>query len=376
MSLAITAEQEDLRAALGRFLDARSPLSRTRELMERPVPHDGDVWRAMASDLGLHGIGVPEQYGGVGVDVQTLAYAFEETGRVLLPGPLLATLGLAVPLLLAAGDTDAQARYLPGIAAGETVATVGWLAPGASWDSVGDAAEAVRRPSGTARGGWTVDGRVSLVLDGLAADVCLVVAAAPAGPSVFAVDTTGPGVDRRRIRALDPTRGLAEITLTGAPCTPVGAEGAGRALLDAALDQACVLLASEMVGAAQACLDMAVAYAKQREQFGRPIGSFQAIKHKCAEVLVEVEGARSCARYAAWACGAVPEEVPVVSVLAKAAAAEALFRAAAENLQIHGGIGFTWEHDAHLFLKRAKACQVLFGDTRSFRLRLADRLGL
>ncbi|WP_433249395.1 acyl-CoA dehydrogenase family protein [Actinomadura nitritigenes] len=372
MSLAITSEQEDLRLAVGRFLDARAPLARTRELMAQPIPHDGDIWRALATELGVHGIGVPEEHGGSGADVQTLAHVFEETGRVLLPGPLLATLGLAVPLLLASRDGEAQARFLPGIAAGETVATVGWLAPGAGWDAARGAATAVRRPGA----GWTVDGRVALVLDGLAADLCLVVADAPGGPSVFAVDATGPGVDRRRVRALDPTRGLAEFVLDGAPCSLVGEEGAGRVLLAAARDQACVLLASEAVGAAQACLDAAVAYAKQREQFGRPIGSFQAVKHKCAEVLVEVEGARSCARYAAWACGAAPEEAPVVAGLAKAAAAEAFFRAAAENLQIHGGIGFTWEHDAHLFLKRAKACQVLFGDTRSFRLRLADQLGI
>ncbi|RAY15594.1 acyl-CoA dehydrogenase [Actinomadura craniellae] len=372
MSLAVTAEQEDLRAAVGRFLDSRAPLSRTRELMERPVPHDPETWRALAVELGVQGIGVPEEHGGSGIDVQALAHVFEETGRVLLPGPLLATLGLAVPLLLASGDSAAQARYLPGIAAGETVATVGWLAPGAAWDTVGGAATAVPRP----RSGWALDGRVALVLDGLAADLCLVVADTPAGPSVFAVDTTGPGVDRHRVRALDPTRGLAEFVLDGAPGSRVGEEGAGSALLAAARDQACVLLAAEMVGAAQACLDMAVAYARQREQFGRPIGSFQAIKHKCAEVLVEIEGARSCARYAAWACGASPEEVPTVAALAKAAAAEAFFRAAADGLQIHGGIGFTWEHDAHLFLKRAKACQVLFGDTRAFRLRLADRLGI
>ncbi|QFG21638.1 acyl-CoA dehydrogenase family protein [Actinomadura sp. WMMB 499] len=372
MSLAVTTEQEDLRTAVGRFLDARSPVRRARELMAGEVPHDADVWRALAADLGVQGIGVPGEYGGSGVDVQTLAHVFEEAGRVLLPGPLLATLGLAAPLLVAAGDGDAQARYLPGIAAGTTVATVGWLAPGAPWDAVGGAATAVRRPGA----GWFVDGRVALVLDGLAADLCLVVADAPAGPSVFAVDAAGPGVDRRRVRALDPTRGLADLVLDGAPGTLVGEEGAGRALLDAALDRACVLLAAETVGAAQACLDASVSYAMRREQFGRPIGSFQAVKHKCAEVLVEIEGARSCARYAAWACGASPEEVPVVAVLAKAAGAEALFRAAAENVQIHGGIGFTWEHDAHLYLKRAKACQVLFGDTRAFRLRLADRLGL
>ncbi|TDC91759.1 acyl-CoA dehydrogenase family protein [Actinomadura sp. 7K507] len=372
MSLAVTIEQEDLRAAVGRFLDARSPLARTRELMAQPVPHDGDVWRALAAELGVQGIGVPEEHGGSGTDMQTLAHVFEEAGRVLLPGPLLSTLGLAVPLLLASGDGDAQSRYLPGIARGDTAATVGWLAPGGAWNDAGGAAAAVRRPDA----GWTIDGRVTLVLDGLAADLCLVVAATPAGPSVFAVDTTGPGVDRQRIRALDPTRGLADLTLDGAPCSLVGEEGAGHALLAAARDRACVLLASEMVGAAQACLDASVAYAKQREQFGRPIGSFQAVKHKCAEVLVEVEGARSCARYAAWACGGAPEEVPVVAGLAKAAAAEAFFRAAAENLQIHGGTGFTWEHDAHLFLKRAKACQVLFGDTTAFRLRLADQLGL
>lgn len=372
MSLVVTSEQDDLRSTIRRFMELRSPLSRTREVMAQPVPHDRATWAELAGELGVHGIAVPEEYGGSGIDVQTLAHVFEECGRGLLPGPLLATLGLAAPLLGASGDADAQSRYLPGIASGDTVATVAWLPPGGGWDACGGSMLATRDVSA----GWHVSGRATLVLDGASADLCLVLAQAPGGISAFAVDAAGPGVNRAPVRALDPTRGLAGLRLDSVPAVLVGMEGGGRALLDVAIDHACVLLAAEAVGAAQACLDMSVAYAKQREQFGRPIGSFQAIKHKCAEVHVEIEGARSCVRYASWAAGANPAELPAVAPLAKAAAADAFFRAAAENVQIHGGIGFTWEHDAHLFLKRAKASQEMFGGSSSLRLRVADRIGI
>jgi alkylation response protein AidB-like acyl-CoA dehydrogenase len=214
-----------------------------------------------------------------------------------------------------------------------------------------------------------------MVLDGTVADLILVVAGTGAATSVVAVSVS-QGVTRTALPTLDQTRPLARLDFHDVPCTPVGAPGDGSRLLSTALDGAAVLLAAEMVGGARACLDMAVGYAKVREQFGRPIGQFQAVKHKCAEMLVEIEGADAAARYAAWAAAENPEELPVVATLAKASAAEAYFRAAADNVQIHGGIGFTWEHDAHLYFKRAKASLMLFGDVGAYRRRLADRIGL
>jgi len=204
--------------------------------------------------------------------------------------------------------------------------------------------------------------------------VILVTAEAPNGPSVFAVEGDAEGLERKNLPAFDLTRRLGRIELHDTPARLVGEDGAGNQILSAALDRAAVLLAAEMVGGAQACLDMSVEYAKVREQFGRPIGSFQAIKHKCAEILVELEGARAAAHYAAWAADENPKELPVVACVAKAVASEAFFRAAADNVQIHGGIGATWEHDAHLYLKRAKTSSILLGDPTFHRLRLADRV--
>jgi alkylation response protein AidB-like acyl-CoA dehydrogenase len=365
MSLAITEEQRDLRATVRRFLTEHAPMSRVRELMATQHVFDASIWRGLA-DLGVTELAVPEEYGGVGQGYQELAYVFEECGRAVLAAPLLATLGLAVPLLLGA-DEAAQRRHLPGIAAGTTIVTVAWLAPGGGWDSAG---------TSLATDGHTLTGSASMVLDGLSADVILAVAGTGESATVVAVDTAAAGVTRVALPTLDQTRPFARVEFHDVACTPVGAVGDGARLLSGALDVANMLLAAEMVGGAQACLDMSVSYAKVREQFGRPIGSFQAIKHKCAEMLVEIEGARACAYYAAWAATDNPAELPVVGTLAKASAAEAYFRAAADNVQIYGGIGFTWEHDAHLYFKRAKTSLMLFGDVGAYRRRLADRIGL
>jgi alkylation response protein AidB-like acyl-CoA dehydrogenase len=366
MSLAVTAEQEELRATVRRWLAENAPLATVRKLMATPDAHDPALWRGLG-ELGVLELGIPEQYGGAGFGFQELAHVAEEAGRALLPGPLLATAGLAVPLLLASGDEEAKARHLPGIAAGATVATVAWLSPGAGWDSAG-------RSLSVADG--RLSGSASAVLSGTYADLVLAVAGTGDSAAVVAVDATGPGVSRTPQPTLDQTRPLARLDFDGAPCTPVGAVGAGAGLLSRALDAANVLLAAEMVGGAQACLDMSVAYAKVRQQFGRPIGSFQAIKHKLAEVLVALEGAQAAAAYAAWAAAENPVELPVVATLAKAVAAEAYFRAAGDTVQVHGGIGFTWEHDAHLYFKRAKTSLMLFGDVGAYQRTLADRIGL
>jgi len=363
MSLATTPEQRELRATVRRFLADRVPLTRVRELMATETVFDRQVWEGLAG-LGVQGLAVPEDHGGAGYGFGELAHVFEECGAALLPSPLLATVGLALPVLLAAGDH----RYLPGVASGQTVATLAWLAPGAGWDSAGESLTVADTEAG-----WRLSGSASTVLDGMVADLVLVVAGTGAASTVVAVEA---GAARTALPTLDQTRPLARLAFDDVPCTPGGGIGDGTRLLAAALDAADVLLAAEMVGGARACLDMAVGYAKVREQFGRPIGQFQAVKHKCAEALVEIEGADAAVRYAAWAADESPAELPVVATLAKATAAEAYFRAAADNVQIHGGIGFTWEHDAHLYFKRAKASLMLFGDVGAYRRRLADRIGL
>ncbi|QFG21623.1 acyl-CoA dehydrogenase family protein [Actinomadura sp. WMMB 499] len=369
MSMAMTDEQRSLRDTARRFLNSVTPLERVREVMDTPAAFDAELWRRMSTDLGAAGLAVPEEFGGAGLGFQEVSHLAEEAGRALAPSALLGTAGLAVPALNA-GTEDARAALLPRIADGSAVASMAWLAPGERWHSTATAATA------TAGHEWTVTGAFSPVLDGAAATVLLVLAEAPGGPTMLAVETGSPGVRIEPLPALDQTRGLARVDLADTPATLVSAPGAGRGLLGEALAHADAVLAAEMVGGAQACLDMSVEYAKVREQFGRPIGSFQAIKHKCAEMLVEIEGARAMARYAAWCADEAPRELEPAAAVAKATAAEAYFRAAGDNLQIHGGIGVTWEHDAHLYFKRAKASLMLFGDVGDYRRRIADLIGI
>ncbi|PRZ44237.1 alkylation response protein AidB-like acyl-CoA dehydrogenase [Antricoccus suffuscus] len=371
MTLAITDEQNDLRATVRRFVDRELSLDRVRELMATTEVFDRDLWVRFDTDLGILGLSIPEEYGGSGAGQQELGYVFEEFGRSLVPSPLLATHGLAVPALLASADVAAARRILPQIAVGSTVATVAWMAPGGDWVVL--APEVVGTQTAD---GWRLTGPTSYVLDGLSADVLLIVARTEDTVSLFAVTDDAAGVRRTALPPLDQTRPLAKIELTEAPATLIGEYGDGGRILSTALDYAGTLLAAEMVGGAQACVDMSVEYAKVREQFGRPIGSFQAIKHKCAEMYVAVEGARAAAYFAMWTATEDPTELPRVATVAKSMAAEAYFRAAADNVQIHGGIGFTWEHDAHLYFKRAKASMQLFGDVGAYRRRLADRIGL
>jgi alkylation response protein AidB-like acyl-CoA dehydrogenase len=214
------------------------------------------------------------------------------------------------------------------------------------------------------------------VLDGHVANLLVVAARTPAGLGLFAVEGDAPGLTRTPLATMDQTRKQARLELAGTPGRLIGADGGASAGLSRTLDLAAVALAAEQVGGAQRCLDMSVEYAKERVQFGRPIGSFQAIKHKCADMLLEVESAKSAAYYAGWAAAESSDELPVVASLAKAYCSDAYFHAAAENIQIHGGIGFTWEHDAHLYFKRAKSSELLLGDPTYHRELLAQRIGL
>jgi len=375
MNLGVSAEQRELRDSVRRFLADRAPVSRVRELMETPDGTDRQVWQQAGAQLGLPGIAIPEAYGGAGFTFAEQAIVLEELGAALYGGPYLASAVLAATALLAASDEAARRELLPGIASGQTVATLAFTEDDGSWDP-----EAIRlaatRGEGGPDGSWVLDGHKSFVLDGHTADLILVVAAAGPGLSLFAVDPGAVGLDRRVLPTLDQTRKLARLEFDAVPGRLIGAPCEAGGVLDRTLDVAAIALAAEQLGGAQQALDMAVGYAKTRHQFGRPIGSFQAIKHRCADLLLEVESLRSAVAYAAAAVAENSAEVPVVAALAKAYASDVYFHVAAENIQIHGGIGFTWEHDAHLYFKRAKSSELLLGDASYHREHLAERIGL
>jgi alkylation response protein AidB-like acyl-CoA dehydrogenase len=355
-------EQKDLAATLRRFLQDKSPSSEVRRLMRTEEGYDPRTWSQLAGQLGLPGLVIPEKYGGSGAGPVELAIACEEMGRALLCAPFFATAVLAAQALLEAGDQAAAEEYLPGMADGGTIATLAVSEDDGRWTTAGLATRA--RRSGD---GYVLDGRKSFVLDGQTAGLLLVVAQADGGPSLFAVPGGAAGLVRRPLQTLDMTRKQAALSLDGVPARLVGAEGAAADVVARTLRLAVVALAAEQVGGAQRCLDMSVEYAKIRMQFGRPIGSFQAIKHMCADMLLEVESARSAAYYAAWAAQDGSDELPLVASLAKACCSEAYFRAAADNIQIHGGIGFTWEHDAHLYYRRAKSSELMLGTPQEHR---------
>jgi alkylation response protein AidB-like acyl-CoA dehydrogenase len=379
MNLGVSTEQQELRESVHRFLAERAPLTKVRELMETADGTDPDVWRQASAQLGLPGIAVPEEYGGAGFSFAEQAIVLEELGAALFTGPYLASAVLAAGALLASDDTEAKKDLLPGIAAGETVAALAFTEDGGSWDPASIRLAAAKNAAAKTTGNdWRLDGHKSFVLDGHAADLILVVAATGSDGklSLFAVAGTANGLTRRALPTLDQTRKLARLEFDHTPARLVGEAGAARAVLDHTLDVAAIALAAEQLGGAQRALDMAVAYAKVRQQFGRPIGSFQAIKHRCADLLLEVESLRSAVGYAAAAVAAGATEVPVLASLLKAYASEVYSRVAGENIQIHGGIGFTWEHDAHLYLKRAKASELFLGDASYHRERLATRIGL
>ena len=375
MLMGVSAEQQELRESVRRFLADRAPLPRVRELMETDHGTDPEVWRQAGAQLGLQGIAIPEEYGGSGFSFAEQAIVLEELGAALFTGPYLASAVLAATALLASDDTEAKKDLLPGIAAGETVATLAFTEDGGSWDPASIRLAATQKAQQT-QNGWRLDGHKSFVLDGHTADLILAVATTGTGLSLFAVNATADGLTRRPLPTLDQTRKLARLAFSDVKARLVGEQGAARSVLDRTLDVAALALAAEQLGGAQRALDMAVAYAKVRRQFGRPVGSFQAIKHRCADLLLEVESLRSAVGYAAAAVAAGSTEVPVLAPLVKAYASEVYSHVAGENIQIHGGIGFTWEHDAHLYLKRAKASELFFGDGSYHRARLATRIGL
>ena len=371
MNFAFSEEQEELRNIVRQFLDAKSPEVAVREQMDTERGYDPDVWSQMAEQLGLQSLTIPEEFGGQGFGYVELIVVLEEMGKALLCAPYFSSVVLAANTLLLSGDDSAKKEYLPGIASGETIATLAFTEPNGKWDASGIELTA------TADGdGYKLNGSKSFVLDGHTANLILVAGRTDNGVSIFAVDAEAAGLTRTALSTMDQTRKQAKLDFADTPAKLVGEDGAGAEVLSSVLDLAAVALAAEQVGGAQKCLDMAVEYAKVRVQFGRPIGSFQAIKHKCADMLLEVESAKSAAYYAGWCASEMNDELPSVASLAKAYCSEAYFHASAENIQIHGGIGFTWEHPAHLYFKRAKSSELLFGDPTYHRELLAQRIGI
>ena len=376
MNFAFSEEQDQLRDAVRKFLEAKSPETEVRRLMETTEGYDPAVWSQMANELGLQSLHIPEAYGGQGFSWVELGIVLEEQGRALLCAPYFSTVVLAANAILNAGTEDQKAALLPGIASGETIATLAFTEPNGKWDASGITLEAT--PSGD---GATLTGTKMFVLDGHIANLIVVAARAPGssgtdGISFYTVDGDAAGLTRTALATMDQTRKQAKLEFDGVQGQLLGSAGAGWDALSKTLDQASVGLCNEMVGGSQYVLEESVQYAKDRVQFGRPIGSFQAIKHKCADMLLETESAKSAAYYAAWAAAEDNDELPVVASLAKAYCSDAYFHSAAENIQIHGGIGFTWEHDAHLYFKRAKSSEILFGDATYHRELLAQRIGI
>lgn len=329
---------------------------------------DRELWMLMAQQIGLHGLALPEEFGGAGYGPVELAVVFEEMGAVLLSAPFFASVGLVATILRETGDRAVCADHLPAIASGETVGAFAFLEAGGRWDE-----SEIQLAATSTDGGWQLTGRKLYVVHGCAADILVVAARTGAGISLFLVETDAPGVDRVPLDVLDPTRPQASVTFAGTPARLIGEQGGGWEVLARAFDVAAIYLACEQVGGAARCLDISVEYAKSRVQFGRPIGSFQAIKHKCADMLVTVELARSAALEAATAAAAGRPDTAMLASLAKAVCSEGFVRCATETIQIHGGIGFTWEHPAHLYYKRARSGEVLLGAPGYHREQLALR---
>ena len=377
MGITLTDAQEELRDLVRGFLADKAPREAVRRWMDSDDGYDPDLWHQMARQLGLQGLVLPERYGGAGYGLPELAVVLEELGGRLLPAPFFSTIALAAQTLLASGDDQACRRYLPGIAEGDVTATVAVCDLNGSWE-LSDITTTARAGDGD----WCLSGTKMFVVDGETADVILVVARPGEGLGLFAVDGNSPGLTTTRLDALDPTRRLARVDLQDCRAQRIGPAGDAAPFLRRALDMATVALAAEQIGGAQACLDDAVAYAKIRVQFDRPIGSFQAIKHKCADILLEIESARAAVLYAAALTtdadddAAAAAEFAICAALVSAYCSTAYTHAAKENIQIHGGIGFTWEHDAHLYLKRAKTSELLFGAPAVQRARIAELVGI
>jgi alkylation response protein AidB-like acyl-CoA dehydrogenase len=362
VKFSFSSEQAEFRSNLRRLLVDRSPTKEVRRLMETEDGYERHGWRAINTALGLTAIRIPEAYGGYGLGLGDQCIVLEEMGRALLCAPYFATAVLAAGAVVNAGTEAEKAALLPGIAAGETTATLAWVEDHGRWDAEGTALTA------TASSGETVlDGHKSYVVDGHTADVIVVLARAPQGLSLFTVDGNAVGLTRRALKSMDPTRKFARLEFDRVAARPLGAAGGAAAPFARTMVEAAVALANEMVGGADRLRENALDYAMMRMQFGKPIASFQSMKHKQADMLLEVELAKSAAYYAAAALDDGHDDAAANAHLAKAVASDAYMQTAIHAVQIHGGIGFTWDNDTHLWFKRAKSSEVLLGDANYHR---------
>ena len=376
MHLEFTAEQDELRDGVRGMLARECPISLVREVVEKGTSPDA-LWSQMV-ELGWPALTVPEGAGGLGMGAVELAVVVEELGRVLAPGPYLPTVTEFAPVVAEAGSPEQRERFLGGVAAGELTGTLALVEESGSVD-VGRVA-ATATPDGA---GFVLHGMKQTVVEASSADEIAVIARTPDtrgddGVGAFVVARADLGVEP--IEALDASRPLARVALDGVRVDAdraLGAPGPGTAVaVRRAVDVATTALAVETVGAAQAIFDITLAYAKQREQFGSPIGSFQAIKHKFADMLVALERARATSYFAALTIAEDDDRRALATSTAKAAAGDCAALLAKEGIQIHGGIGYTWEHDMHLYVRRVKSSSLLFGNAAQHRARVADLIGL
>lgn len=379
MNFSFTLEQLELRETARAFLASACPPEAVRAAMESSLGYDEKLWAKIGGELGWTAVVIPESCGGLGLSWVELVALQEVIGETLAPSPFFASVCLSANAILAAGDAAQQEALLPGIAEGRTRATLALSEANGRWDASGIAATCERSGNN-----YVLRGEKRYVVDGASADLIVLAVRAPgsegaSGISLFALPASAPGVTRETLPTLDQTRRLATLRLDGVR-VPVSArlsaEGGAWTALETALQRAAVALAAEQLGGAQRALDLAVAYAKERVQFGRLIGSFQALKHKLADVMVRVEAARSAVYYAGCVAATGGDALPAAASMAKAAATDAFSFATATALQIFGGVGFTWEYDVHLYFKRARSSANLLGDAAWHRELVARAIGL
>ena len=380
MDFGFSDEQDMLRQTARAFLEEHCPTTFVRHMMEDDKGYSADLWKEMA-ELGWLGLAFPEAYGGQGLGFVDLTVILEEMGAALLPSPFLSTVILAGQTILLGGSEAQKKAYLPKIAEGALIATLAMTEPAGRFD-----AEGITAVKATPQGaGFRITGTKLFVPDAHIAELLVVAARTKetddksAGISLFLVEGNSPGVSTTLLKTMDQTRKQCEVVFDNVQVGRdrlLGTLDQGWPILQKVLNLATVSLCAEMVGGAQRVLDLSVSYAKERVQFGRPIGSFQAIKHKCAEMMLQVESAKSAAYYAAWAVDEDVPEAPLAVSMAKAYCSDAYRNTAGEGIQVHGGIGFTWEHDMHLYFKRAKYAEFTFGDATYHRELVAQGLNL
>ena len=375
MKFSFTPEQEEFRAGLRRALEARSPTKEVRRLMATDAGWERDGWQKLNRELGLTAVHIPESYGGSGFGYGELGIVLEEMGRGLLCAPFFSTAVLATTAILNAGTEEQKQALLPSIASGDTTATLAFSEEDGRND--GAAVTMTAAPSGAV---YRLDGTKSFVLDGHTADLIVVLARQPGstgedGLSFFTVTGDAPGLERRRLKTMDETRKLARLQFNSVEARLLGKAGGAAGPFAKTMQQALVCLANEMVGGAERLREDALNYVQMRMQFGRALASFQTMKHKAADMLVDVELAKSAAYYAAAALDDGDADIQAIASLAKACASEAYLQTAIHAVQMHGGIGFTWDNDTHLWFKRAKSSEILFGDANQHRETMMQHWG-